>query len=267
MSYNQLVKPGTPQWDELVMNEKRALVNRNNILQVGEIQIKWCEPSHHLAYKRVEALKWHWRKNCSLKEMDVSDLVADAKFDIINDDSSFMKIVPRILNDSEKHLITIKCMGCGKGGAPTTDNNPSAWHMKCWQKCLDTKPEAAAGYCFHLESELAPRIHKYWPKLQACEFREIYETSADIFWLQLFDLKTQNKYVKQRINDQWKYYTGIRAGFDLEKMSKDKKYFEYVIEMMHFKHEWYSRKIPYRCVTYESFVQSEQARLKEAKKI
>ena len=103
--------------------------------------------------------------------------------------------------------------------------------------------------------------------MQANEFREIYETCADKFWLQLFDLKTQNKHVKQRINDQWKYYTGIRADFSLEKMYENKKYFNYVIEMMDQKHEWYSKNIPYRCVTYQSFIQSEKARLKESNKM
>ncbi|MGB1096977.1 MAG: hypothetical protein ACPG2Y_00080, partial [Acholeplasmataceae bacterium] len=178
----------------------------------------------------------------------------NVNFDIVTNDNNYIGMVKRILSEYDEHLIFVACMGCGEQSAPTTDNLPMGWHMKCWLKCLDKDPEAAHGYTIHLEKELAPRIHKLFPKLQPHQFRELYETCADIFWLQLYNLKTRGKHINQRLNDPKQTYSGI-CSFSLEQMKKDSNYFKYILDLMYIKHYWHERDIKYSCITYKSFME------------
>ena len=234
---------------------KKELVNPTNVIVFGGYQIRWNDPSHHLAYKRLEALGFHYNKKCALSEVHTADWQRDSGFDITKNDGCFQAAVKRMLKDSN-HLILVKCMGCAKGGAPTTDNNPSAWHMKCWRVCLDNHPKAADGYIMHLCSELAPRINKYFPQLTASQFYALYSALEDQFWVTLFDLKTKGKYMNDRQNDCARTYTGLISDFSLEKMIKNKQYGKYVIDMLMNKHYWYSNGTKYSCITAQSFITS-----------
>lgn len=256
-------KEGTQEWYQMQMEAKLSLVNTNNVLKVGNFTIKWGNPSHHLAYKRCECLGFHSQKKCSLNEVDTADWERNSRFNLIGNDLSFEVLAKRMLKDT-KHLIHVQCLGCGRNGAPTTDNNPAAWHMDCWRICLDKTPEAAEGYTKHLSEELAPRIHKYFPDLTAQEFRELFATCDDLFWLTLFDLKTQGRHVQQRLkNDR---YRGIRNDFSLEKMLKNEHYFKYVIKRLSAKHLWFAMGIKYSCITVQSFIQHEMEQNKDNSK-
>ena len=246
-SYNYSVRT-----QELQDQSKKELVSKNNVIKIGGFSIKWSTPSHHLAYKRFEALGWHTQKKCSLQDAHTADYEKYSDFDLTKSDKCFEAMAKRILKQSQ-YLTHVRCIGCGGPYAPSTDNNPTAWHMKCWRLCLDSHPKAADGYVYHLEQELAPRVHKLFPKLTASQFYALYGICEDIFWLRLFDLKTKGKYIKIRMNNS--AYSGICSDFSLDKMGKNNMYANYVLKMLSKKHYWYSMNTTYNCITVKSYIE------------
>ena len=255
------VAPGSPQWYQIIAKMCDDIMDKNKVLKVGHFEIKWCNARDHLAYKRFEALHYHPRRRCKLRDLATYDLKQDKHLHINNNDELYIKLVHRILNDSKQYLRFEKCAGCGEAGAPTTDNLPVAWHMKCWLLSLGYHPQASMGYTKHFSDQLGPKIMRMFPKLQTCEFRELFETMTDIFYIQLYDINTKGKHTRKRFNDKDKTYSGI-CSFNLEKLQKDSKYFHYVIDLMVRKHEWYDIGICYSNISYDSFVKNSQFKSK-----
>ena len=231
------------------MNNQVSLVSSNNVINVGHFEIKWSVAKHHLAYKRFCGIQ---NLVGSLSQLYTSDLKPHKNLDIYTDDDQFVKMALRALIQCKRRLIYVNCVGCGLSGAPTTDNVPIGWHAKCWVTCLDTDERAADGYIKHLEKDLPQRINKYFPKLQPSVFKSLYDTLSDIFWIQLYDLKTLGKHRMIRYNDVDQVYSGI-CSFNILHMKQNRQYFDHIIKLMHQKQDWYSMGIKYSCITYDSF--------------
>lgn len=232
---------------------KKGMINMQNVILLGGYTIRWDNPCHHLAYKRLQYLSLHINAKCSLSNVFTADWEQYFDFNVTKSDKCFVEVAQRVLT-AKHNVIYVDCMGCGGEGAPTTSNNPSGWHMQCWRKCLDQHPKASEGYTHHLANELAPRINKLLPNLSIIEFRELYSALEDQFWIRLFDLKTRGKYLRQRVNDKYQIYTGICGDFSLERMTKNSKYEKYVLKMLRERHLWYDKAMVYSCITVKSFI-------------
>lgn len=236
-------------------NEDAESSQSNKVLHVGHYVVNYSNPKHHLAYHRFNGIQKHYKFRGTLKDIYTSDLKLKKWWDIWTNDEHFEEMVKRSLREYPIHLIYINCIGCGQGDAPTTDNVPIAWHANCWCKCLDKHPKAAAGYVKHLQHDLPTWIEKSLPNLHSQMYEALHETLSDIFWVQLHDLKTHGKYIKDRKNDQKKIYSGI-CSFKLLHMKQNVKYMDYVLKLMQQKQWWYTLDIKYSAITYESFVES-----------
>lgn len=239
----------------LTGDQSISLLNCKPKIQVGHFKIDWCNAGHHLAYKRFHGIEKHHAFRGCLSEAYTSDLKQNQHFDIYTNDDHFVEMVKRTLTNNGKHLIFMKCVGCGENSAPTTDNVPIAWHSKCWIKCLGKHPQAADGYIKHLEHDLPRRIKKLLPNLGQKEFEAIHDTLSDIFWIQLHDLKTLGQYINKRYNDPDKIYSGI-CSFDLQHTKQYIKYCDYFMKLMKTKDSWYGMGIQYSHITQKSFMQN-----------
>ena len=230
---------------------KFHLYESESWLQVGQYRIKWEYISHHLAWKRYSAIDYHGLKRYNLSKVQTSDIPHNLDFK--TSDKVFEVMCKRLL--PKKCLIWQKCMGCGESGAPTTDNNnAAAWHGDCWKKALgDNLPYSANGYVKHLETELKPRILKWFPKLELNVYRQLFETCEDLFMIRMFDINTKAKHQKARRTDKRLTYNGFLADFKLENMVQNKEYYDYVVMMMDNKHKWHSKNIKLSQLTYEYF--------------
>ena len=252
-SYNKSAAGCNGQWSNNEIECKTRAISTKNEIKVGGYTIKWAIPSNHLAYKRLQYLSLHPKCKCSLSDVFTADWEQYFDFNLTKSDACFISLAERVLT-AKHYLIYVPCLGCGKDGAPTTDNNPAGWHMKCWRICLDNHQKAAEGYPGHLANSVAPEINKYFPKLNDVEFTELYCALEDQFWVRLFDLKTRGRYTNQRRNDRALTYTGLCGDFSLHKMTQNDKYADYVIKMLREKYLWHSRGIKYSCITAQSFI-------------
>lgn len=248
------------------MDIKRSMITTNNVIHVGNFTIEWRYPRNHLNYWRFEALNNHYDSKNEIKDTYTDDYSQYADFNIGSNEGCYTVVAKRILAHPKKHLITITCVGCGQPGAPTTDNLPIGWHMRCFIKSLGGNPLASSHYTKHFTDELAPSINKLFPNLSPKEFKLLHDFVTFVFYVQLHDINTKGKYIEARVKDPDHYYSGL-CSFNLHILSQDMGYFKYVINLLNTMHKWLSEGRNANCITYDSYKKHVQSQTEKAKQM